>query len=48
MQALADYINLNFPYLDKLENQVVIETNLETQIQSMLASQRVLAVSLSS
>ncbi len=38
MQALADYINLNFPYLDKLENQVVIETNLETQIQSMLVA----------
>lgn len=36
MQALTDYINLNFPYLDKLENQVVIETNLETQVQSML------------
>ena len=36
MQALTDYLNLNFPYLDKLENQVVIETNLETQLQSML------------
>jgi len=36
MQALTDYINFNFPYLDKLENQVVIETNLEIQVQSML------------
>ncbi|MBS0605021.1 MAG: type III secretion system inner membrane ring subunit SctD [Verrucomicrobia bacterium] len=36
MQALVDYMNVNFPYLDKLENQVVIETNLETQVQSML------------
>jgi hypothetical protein len=36
MQALTDYMNFNFPYLDKLENQVVIETNLETQIQSIL------------
>lgn len=36
MAALTDYMNQNFPYLDKLENQVVIETNLETQIQSML------------
>lgn len=35
-QALADYMNINFPYLDKLENQVVIETNLQTQIASML------------
>ncbi len=34
--ALADYINLNFPYLDKLENQVVVENNLTAQIQSML------------
>lgn len=36
MQALSDYMNLNFPYLDRLENQVVVESNLETQIQSML------------
>ncbi len=36
--ALADYMNLNFPYLDKLENQVVVETNLQTQIQSMLVA----------
>jgi type III secretion system YscD/HrpQ family protein len=35
-QALADYININFPYLDRLENQVVIETNLVAQIQGML------------
>jgi type III secretion system YscD/HrpQ family protein len=38
MQALTDYMNFNFPYLDRLENQVVIETNLETQVQSMLVS----------
>lgn len=37
-QALADYMNLNFPYLDKLENQVVVETNLQTQIASMLVA----------
>lgn len=36
MQALTDYVNLNFPYLEKLDNQVVIETNLEIQVQSML------------
>ena len=35
-QALTDYINLNFPYLDRLENQVVVETNLQTQVQSIL------------
>jgi type III secretion system YscD/HrpQ family protein len=38
MSALVDYMNLNFPYTDKLENQVVVETNLQTQIQSMLAA----------
>jgi type III secretion system YscD/HrpQ family protein len=35
-QALVDYMNVNFPYLDKLENQVVVETNLQAQIQGML------------
>jgi len=34
--ALSDYINVNFPYLDKLENQVVVEDNLNTKIQSLL------------
>jgi|SRR5579862_218335 len=34
--ALSDYINLNFPYLDRLENYVVVETNLQTQVQSIL------------
>jgi type III secretion system YscD/HrpQ family protein len=38
LQLLVDYMNMNFPYVDKLENQVVIETNLQTQIQSMLAT----------
>jgi type III secretion system YscD/HrpQ family protein len=35
-QALADYINLNFPYLDRMENQVVVESNLQAQVQGML------------
>ncbi len=38
MMALTDFMNQNFPYLDKLENQVVIETNLETQIESLLVA----------
>lgn len=38
MSALVDYMNINFPYIDKLENQVVVETNLQTQIQSMLVA----------
>lgn len=33
---LADYVNLNFPYLDKLDNQVVVEGILEAQVQSLL------------
>lgn len=36
LESLVEYLNLNFPYLDRLENQVVIETNLETQVQSIL------------
>ncbi len=38
LQLLVDYMNVNFPYTDKLENQVVIETNLQTQIQSILVT----------
>lgn len=33
---LAEYMNLNFPYLDRLDNQVVVENTLEAQIQSIL------------
>ncbi|CAM0116763.1 type III secretion system inner membrane ring subunit SctD [Rhabdochlamydiaceae symbiont of Dictyostelium giganteum] len=35
-QNLTDYLNINFPYLDKLENEVIIESTLLTQIQSLL------------
>lgn len=38
LTALSDYMNINFPYVDKLENLVVVETNLQTQIQSMLVA----------
>ena len=38
-QALSDYLNIYFPYLDKLENQVVVESNLSTQLQSLLIEQ---------
>jgi len=37
-QALSDYINSNFPYLDRVENQVVVESDLLTQVQSLLLS----------
>ncbi|MCB1109386.1 MAG: type III secretion system inner membrane ring subunit SctD [Chlamydiia bacterium] len=33
---LSEYMNLNFPYLDKLDNQVVVENTLEAQIQGIL------------
>lgn len=35
-QDLSDYINVNFPYLDRLDNQVVVEGNLMTEIESQL------------
>ena len=37
---LSEYINLNFPYLDKLDNQVVVENTLEANIQSILAEKQ--------
>ncbi|MBS3904021.1 MAG: type III secretion system inner membrane ring subunit SctD [Simkania sp.] len=37
-QALQDYMNRQFPYLDRLDNQVVIESNLNAQIQGILAA----------
>ena len=33
---LSEYMNVNFPYLDKLENQVVVENTLEAQIAGIL------------
>ena len=36
VQSLTDYLNMNFPYLDRLENEVVVENNLLTQIDSLL------------
>lgn len=36
LQALVEYVNVNFPYLDRLDIQVVVENNLTLQIDSML------------
>lgn len=36
--ALSDFVNMNFPYLDKLSLQVVVEDNIQTKIQSELLS----------
>ncbi|MBI3211256.1 MAG: type III secretion system inner membrane ring subunit SctD, partial [Simkania negevensis] len=33
---LSEYLNLNFPYLDRLDNQVVVENTLQAEIQSIL------------
>jgi type III secretion system YscD/HrpQ family protein len=35
-QALSDYVNRNFPYLDKLDNQVVVEGDLTAEIAGQL------------
>lgn len=36
---LKEYLNLNFNYLNKLENQVVVEKTLEMQVQVLLISE---------
>ncbi len=41
---LTDYLNLNFLYLDKLDNQVVVENTLEAQIQGVLLKKELLNV----
>ncbi len=33
---LQDYINLNFPYLNLLDNQVIVENTLQTEIENLL------------
>ncbi len=42
--ALSDYVNLNFNYLDRLENQVVVEKNLQIEIESQLVEMGLRAV----
>ncbi len=34
---LWEYLTVNFPYLDRLQNQLVVEENLNTQVQSLFA-----------
>lgn len=43
--ALSDYVNLNFNYLDRLDNRVVVEKNLQTEIDSMLVNKGLASVS---
>lgn len=35
-ESLIDYVNLNFDYLEKLQNRVVIEKNLQSELESQL------------
>jgi type III secretion system YscD/HrpQ family protein len=44
-EELQDYVNRNFDYLNRLENQVVIEKNLRTEMQSMLIEKGFTSVS---
>ncbi len=37
--ALADYLTVNFPYLDRLSNEVVVQENLTAQLQSLINSE---------
>jgi type III secretion system YscD/HrpQ family protein len=41
---LYEYLTVNFPYLDRLENNVVVEQTLNTQLQSIIAQQNLGAV----
>jgi type III secretion system YscD/HrpQ family protein len=38
LQALQDYLNLNFTYRDRLSNQVVVQSILQEEISSRLAA----------
>ena len=42
---LQEYVNLNFPYLNLLDNQVVAESSLQTQLQGILIEQGFVNVS---
>ena len=43
---LRDYLNLNFPYLDKLDYQVVVERTLEAEIQAILIQEELTTVTM--
>jgi type III secretion system YscD/HrpQ family protein len=43
-EGLYDYISANFPYLDKLERQVVIEEDVVNQVTSLLAQHDIRSV----
>jgi type III secretion system YscD/HrpQ family protein len=39
-QALIDYLNINFPYLDRLTHEEAVEDNLTIEIQNLLSTRR--------
>lgn len=41
---LYEYLTVNFPYLDRLDNQIVVEQTLNTQLQALIANQNLGAV----
>lgn len=41
---LSEYLTVNFPYLDRLENNVVVEETLNAQVQAMIGAQNLGAV----
>lgn len=36
--SLADYLTVNFPYIDKLTNEVTVEENLQLQVDALIRS----------
>ena len=45
MTQLSEYFTVNFPYLDRLDNRIAIEENLNMQLQAMLTAAGVGTVS---
>ena len=45
MNQVSEYLTVNFPYLDRLENKVAVEEILETEVGSMLMQMGFSAVS---
>lgn len=45
IEKLSDYLKANFPYYDKLQNKVVIEDVLKTEIEGMIISRGLGALS---
>ena len=41
---LYEYLTVNFPYLDRLENNVVIEENLNAQLQALIKQENLGAI----